>query len=199
MLFELHGHTTRYSKCSQMSPAEYIQAARKKGLQGICLTEHNTFWPEDEYKRFCHQAEGLVVINGNEQRCWDGDQIQGDFLVFGCRFQYWEPTAAQLIELVHRQGGIIIAAHPFRAGLGVSEELIYQLDLDALEVYSCSQEPWQTKLVYQAAKKMNIPVIAASDTHSPELVGCSTTEFTVAIQNEQDFVQAINRGQFNLT
>jgi len=196
MLFELHAHTTRYSSCSNMSPSEYIEIAREKGLAGICLTEHNTFWPEDEYRELCKEAEGLVVINGNEQRCWDGDIIQGDFLVFGCRFNLEKPTASQLIKLVHNAGGVVIAAHPFREMLGVSEDLIYQLDLDAIEVYSSNQEPWQTRLAISVSEKTGLPIISGSDAHEPQIVGYSVTRFTVQIKNEIDFVNAIRNREF---
>lgn len=196
MLFEVHAHTTKYSSCSHMSPGEYIKAAKGKELSGICLTEHCTFWPDDQYKELCNEADGLVIINGNEQRCWDRDVIQGDFLVFGCRFNFGQPTASQLIDLVHKDGGVVIAAHPFREMLGVSEDLIYQLDLDAIEVYSSNQEPWQTHLACSVAKKMGIPVISGSDAHVPELVGYTVTRFTVPIKDEKDFVNAIKNRQF---
>lgn len=196
MLFELHAHTNRYSSCGEMSPGEYIATARKIGLSGICLTEHNTFWPEDEYRELCNKADGLVIINGNEQRCWDGDIIQGDFLVFGCRFNLDRPKIDQLIRLVHNADGIIIAAHPFREMLGVREKLIYQLELDAIEVYSSNQEPWQTWLAFSVAEKMDIPVISGSDAHVSGLVGYAVTRFTVSIKNEMDFINAIKNRQF---
>lgn len=196
MLFELHAHTTRYSSCSHMSPEEYIGTAREKGLSGVCLTEHCTFWPEDEFAGLCSKSRGLVIINGNEQRCWDGEVIQGDFLVFGCRFNLERPTAGQLINLVHKEGGVVIAAHPFRDVLGVSEDLIYQLDLDAIEVYSSNQEPWQTKLALGIAEKMDIPVISGSDAHIADLVGYTITKFSVPIKNEMDFVNAIKNREF---
>lgn len=196
MLFELHAHTIRYSSCSHMSPEEYIKAAKEKGLTGICLTEHSMFWPEEEYRALCENVDGLVIINGNEQRCWDGDIIQGDFLVFGCRFRFEKPTAIELIDFVHKAGGVVIAAHPFRELLGVSEDLIYQLDIDAIEVYSSNQEPWQTVLACSIAKKKGIPVISGSDAHVPELVGYSVTRFTVPIKGEKDFVDAIKDRRF---
>lgn len=196
MFFELHAHTTRYSSCAHMSPEEYIIASKGKGLSGICLTEHNIFWPEDEFARLCSKSLGLVIINGNEQRCWDGEVIQGDFLVFGCRFNLERPTAGQLINLVHKEGGIVIAAHPFRDLLGVSEDLIYQLDLDAIEVYSSNQEPWQTQLAFSIAEKMDIPVISGSDAHVVDLVGYTITKFNVPIRNEMDFVNAIKNRKF---
>lgn len=196
MFFELHAHTTRYSSCSRMTPEEYIEAARKKSLSGICLTEHDNFWDEEEYKQFCEKAEGLIVINGNEKRCWDGDRIQGDFLVFGCKEDFGKITIDQLIKIVHRKGGIVIAAHPFREMLGVSEKLIYSLDLDAIEMYSSNQEPWQTKLAITVANKMKLPIIGASDAHIPELVGYSVTEFKIPVKNEQDFIKAIKNRQF---
>lgn len=192
----MHAHTTRYSGCSYMEPEVYIDAAREKGLGGICITEHNTFWPESEFNELCHYGKGLIIINGIEQRCWNGEVLQGDFLVYGCRFQLERPTIHQLIDIVHKSGGVVAAAHPFREGLGVSEKLVCQIDLDGLEIFSCNQEQWQTKLTVSIAQKMNIPVIAGSDAHMPEQVGYSVTEFTVPVKDEQDFVNAIKNRQF---
>lgn len=174
-----------------MSPEDYISAAKEKGLSGICLTEHDKFWPEDEYLELCKKNRGLVIINGNEKRCWDGEKIQGDFLVFGCRIDFEKPTIHQLTEAVHRLGGIVIAAHPFREMLGISEELIYQADLDAIEVYSSNIEQWQTQLACSIAKKKDLPVVGASDAHTKELVGFAVTKFDIPVKNEKDFVKAI--------
>lgn len=180
-----------------MSPQEYIKTAKKKGLDGICLTEHCKFWPEDEYLKLCDEANGLVIINGNEQRCWDGDEVTGDFLVFGCRFNLEKTTIEELIKAVHDSGGIIIAAHPFRAIYGVKEELIYKLELDAIEGYSSSMELWQMKLAELVSKKMNKPLIGSSDAHTKDLVGYSVTKFTVPVKDEKTFVDAIKNRQFS--
>lgn len=193
MLFDLHAHTDRYSACGKMTPEDYINAAKEKCLSGICLTEHDKFWPENEYMELCKKAKGLVIINGNEKRCWNGDKIQGDFLVFGCRVDFEKPTIHQLTEAVHRLGGIVIAAHPFREMLGISEELIYQADLDAIEVYSSNMELWQTRLACSIAEKMDISVVGSSDAHTKELVAFAVTEFTVPVKNEKDFVNAIKK------
>lgn len=196
MLFDLHAHTNRYSDCGQMSPEEYIEIARKKGLSGICLTEHDKFWPENEYLELCKTAKDLIIINGNEKRCWDGDAIQGDFLIFGCRIQPERLTIKRLTKIVHDAGGIVIAAHPFRSILGVTEELIYKIELDAIEAYSSNMEPWQTQLACSVAEKMNIPVVGSSDAHISKLVGYSTTKFNKPVKNEEDFVNAVKSRQF---
>ena len=40
MLLDLHNHT-RYSPDSRVSPAELVALARRAGLQGLAITDHN--------------------------------------------------------------------------------------------------------------------------------------------------------------
>ncbi len=44
MLIDIHIHTTRYSECSSLHPVDMAVAAKEAGLDGICLTEHQTVW-----------------------------------------------------------------------------------------------------------------------------------------------------------
>lgn len=198
MLFEMHAHTTRYSACGKMDPEEYIDTAREMAIGGLCFTEHNTFWDEDEIERLRRYAGDIVLINGNEQRCWEGDFIQGDFLVYGCRFRIERPEIHELVKIVHEKGGIIIAAHPFREMLGISAELISEIDLDGLEVHSSNQEPWQTGLAKKIAKERNLALVAGSDAHRSDYVGYSLTDFTAEIKDEKDLVRAIKNKQIKL-
>ena len=45
MLIDLHAHTYPKSDDSFVSVDELVDAARQHGLDGICLTEHDDFWP----------------------------------------------------------------------------------------------------------------------------------------------------------
>ena len=44
MLVDIHIHTSRYSECSSLHPIDMAVAAKEAGLDGICLTEHQTVW-----------------------------------------------------------------------------------------------------------------------------------------------------------
>ena len=63
MLIDLHCHTTAHSACSAVLPDDLVIAAKSAGLDGVCLTEHDAFWPL-ELVRALGEKHGLVVLRG---------------------------------------------------------------------------------------------------------------------------------------
>src|SRR5438270_3855805 len=114
MKFDLHMHTTRHSPDSSMDPFVMLRRARELGLDGLVITEHDWLWTEEELDELRAAAPGLVVLAGVEVSAWEGH-----FLAYGVG----DPFAlsrgmgvAELCREVHRQGGAVVAAHPFRFG-----------------------------------------------------------------------------------
>ena len=48
MLIDLHCHTFPLSQCSILTIDQLVDGARRRGLDGLCLTEHDRWWDEDE-------------------------------------------------------------------------------------------------------------------------------------------------------
>jgi len=69
MLLEMHCHTSRYSKCSQISPADLLSQVKKKELQGVIITEHHYLWREDDIKALRLEVEldkNFLIMAGHE-------------------------------------------------------------------------------------------------------------------------------------
>ena len=48
---DLHLHTRRYSPCAELVPPEEIaSSARRAGLSGVVLTDHDVLWSIEETK-----------------------------------------------------------------------------------------------------------------------------------------------------
>jgi len=94
VLIDLHVHTFPRSKCSNINPTELIQEARRIGLDGFCLTEHQVLWDLDEVERLADD-KGIKIFRGNEITT-----AQGDVLVFGL------DQDIQGIKSIERDGGI---------------------------------------------------------------------------------------------
>ena len=58
MLIDLHVHTSPRSLCSNIDPEELVQEAKRIGLDGFCLTEHQVLWDWEE-------VVGLPEIKGS--------------------------------------------------------------------------------------------------------------------------------------
>src|SRR5262249_26603158 len=133
MKFDLHMHTTRHSPDSQMEPAALLRRAREVGLDGVVITEHDWLWTEAELDELRGAACGLVVLAGIEVSA-----RQGHFLAYGVRNPFAVPHSIDVAELcreVHRQGGAVVAAHPFRWRQPFLDILRdHKPDLDGLEL-----------------------------------------------------------------
>ena len=202
-VFDLHIHTQKYSDCSFIHPDELIAQALEIGLKGFALTEHGMRWPDEEFTKLKKMAEphGLVLINGQEISARnEKNEMEGDFLVFGINYSLTgRYTALELAELVHNQGGVIIAAHPYKLSrrgktnyYGAGDK-IYQLPLDAIELYHPDHSSLAVSKAQKAMQKLGIPGVGGSDAHKIFDVGSCVTLFEHKIGSDADFVHQIRR------
>lgn len=202
-VFDLHIHTQKFSDCSFIHPEELIAQALEAGLNGFALTEHGMRWPDEEFAILQNLAQphGIVLINGQEISARnEKSEMEGDFLVFGVKQSLTgRYSAAELAELVHDQNGIIIAAHPYKLSrrgkthyYGAGDK-IYQLRLDAIELYHPDHSSLAVTKVEKAMQKLGIPGVGGSDAHKIFDVGSCVTLFEHKIGSDADFVHQIRR------
>src|SRR5438552_5288300 len=133
MKFDLHIHTSRHSPDSEIDPFVLVRRARRIGLDGIVITEHDWLWTEPELEELRAAQPGLVVLAGIEVSA-----LEGHFLVYGVHNPFALSRGIRVHELceeVHRQGGAVVAAHPFRWGQPFDEILEEERpELDGLEL-----------------------------------------------------------------
>jgi predicted metal-dependent phosphoesterase TrpH len=103
--YDLHLHT-RYSPDGTLGVADIIRIARKRGLDGIAITDHDTVRGGLEAVKL--KPEGIDVICGCEVNTDRGDVI-GLFLTEEIRSR----NHIAVIEEIHAQGGVVIVPHPF--------------------------------------------------------------------------------------
>src|SRR5258708_2867076 len=111
MKMDMHIHTTLHSPDSSMSPAVLARQAQAIDLDGIVITEHDWLWTEGELEDLRRTAPGLVILAGVEVSA-----REGHFLCYGVTEPHRVPRGigvANLCREVHRQGGVVVAAHPF--------------------------------------------------------------------------------------
>src|SRR5437870_1169016 len=140
MKFDLHMHTTRHSPDSDMDPLALVRRARQLGLNGVVITEHDWLWTENELDELRSAAPHLLVFAGVEVSA-----LEGHFLAYGVKNPFGLPRGigvADLCREVHRQGGAVVAAHPFRWGQPFDASLREQQpDLDGLELMTDHMDP----------------------------------------------------------
>ncbi|HMK47647.1 MAG TPA: PHP domain-containing protein [Methanocella sp.] len=103
--YDLHSHS-RYSKDGIMDVRDLIKIAKKRGLNGIAITDHDTIRGGMEAVKL--KPEGIDVICGCEVNTDRGDVI-GLFLTEDIKSR----EHVKVIEEIKAQGGVVIVPHPF--------------------------------------------------------------------------------------
>jgi|SRR5262245_2221646 len=191
MKFDLHLHTSRYSPDSQIDPFDLVRRAQEIGLDGVVITEHDRLWPEDELEGLRRAAPGLVVLAGVEI-----SGRNGDMLCYGVtdlenlrRGTPWGELSREVV----RQGGVAVAAHPYRWGQDfdalVNDE---RPDLAGLEMMSNNMDPdLRQRTAAFLERNPSFAALGNSDAHDIDVVGYCYTEFDGDVRTTADLVDAI--------
>jgi predicted metal-dependent phosphoesterase TrpH len=202
MIIDLHVHTCPASPCSSAPVDEIIQEAKRIGLDGICLTDHNHVWDPDEVEDL-RRKHAFLILRGNEITT-----DQGDMVVFGL-----EKAIKEIVKLkdlrqeVSGAKGFIIVAHPFRGfltfgigKLGLTPEEAMERPLfkyvDAVEVMNCKVTGKENRFAAMVAEGLNLPTTGGSDAHEVSEVGIFATRFSQVIANEKEFIEALRDGSY---
>jgi predicted metal-dependent phosphoesterase TrpH len=190
MKFDMHMHTNRHSHDGQMDPLSLVRQARQIGLDGVVITEHDWLWTAKELDELRAAEPQLVVLAGIECSC-----REGHFLVYGVTDPFALPAGigvAALCREVHRQGGAVVAAHPFRWNQPFDEILREERpELDGLELMSVNMDPDCRRRALQVQRDHKLAGVGNSDAHTTDVIGFCYTEFATAVRNMPDLVRAL--------
>lgn len=188
MLIDIHVHTT-FSPCSELEIDDILENALSRGLDGVCITDHNTM---DVRKVVSEgiQDNGLCVIIGMEY-----DTSEGDFLIFG-PFEDIKPgmSAQELLHHVHSSGGVAIAAHPFREERPVNERVLHCGMVDAVEAVNGRNSDLENAKIQAFLRRHPLIQSGGSDAHSLPELGSVATSIDMPVKTREDFILAVKSG-----
>ncbi|MGL4344101.1 MAG: PHP-associated domain-containing protein [Cellulosilyticaceae bacterium] len=189
MFIDTHMHCLEGSPDSFIKVAEIVARARELGLDGICITDHDSNSAR-AYALEYGQAHDFKIFVGVEILTYEGDIV-----VFGLDDLPTEKMHAQeLIDLVNAKGGVTIAAHPFRENNRGCGKVLKELKgLTAVEVFNGSTKAYNNLYAFATAVELGLATVAASDCHEVETVGRYCTGFVDAIETEADLIAAIKQ------
>ena len=186
MLFDLHVHSS-FSSCSRLCLDEILNKAQSRGLDGVCITDHDSMearhWIKDGL-----QANGLCVIVGQEYTT-----RQGDFLLFG-PYEHLLPglSATRLLNHVRSTGGAAIAAHPFRALRPVDEEILSSGLFRIIEEINGRNTPFENSQASSWLERSPLCPVGGSDAHSLQELGRVPVRCDMPILSRADLIQALH-------
>jgi predicted metal-dependent phosphoesterase TrpH len=190
LLIDLHCHTKVHSACSALTPDALVRAARLRGLDGVCITEHDALWALDDVRRLGEEME-FVVLRGMEVTT-----EVGHVLVFG--LERHDPAMAQLAELhriVRGEGALMYLAHPSRRYGTLPPDDLGAM-FDSVETQNGSEGMLQNDNASRMAASLRLPGIGGSDAHSAREVAVCATEFEAGVRDEAAFLAALRAGAY---
>src|SRR5262249_11994889 len=124
---------------------------------------------------------------------------EGHVLVYGVTNPFAVPRGIRMADLcreVHRQGGVAVAAHPFRWGQKFDEILRRDRpEFDGLELMSNNMDGDGRRRAARIRADHHLAGLGNSDAHHEDTLGCCYTEFPGTVRGMKDVVEAIRHRQ----
>jgi len=166
---EFHCHTI-YSKDSLTRPRDLVDTCRRKGIDRVVVTDHNT----TQGARAAHALDPELVIAGEEIMTTRGEILAA----FVSEEVPMGLSPQEAIRRLKDQGAFISISHPFdrwRAGGWQEDDLLEIVpEVDAIEVYnSRCMNPRFNRQARDFAETHNIAGTVGSDAHAAFELGRS--------------------------
>lgn len=194
--FDLHCHS-RFSSDGIAEPEELIEQARRIGLHGFAITDHNTSECVDYFEKHGYidpsgePVDGLLIIPGQEITT-----RAGHLLALGVNLPDIKGIdPAEAVARIHAEGGLAIPPHPFdNFRAGIRESVLDSLHIDALETFNaaCTFRRCNRQAAAYASKR-GLPMTASSDAHHAGALGTAYTMLEVESLNRANVLAAIKQ------
>ncbi len=168
----IHSSYSREGSPKTCSPELIVTAARRAGMDGICITDHDTMQGYRAALRIQRPGDPFILPG-----C-EVSTNRGHLLVLGVECEMKEGVDAhELVDWARSEGGVVSAPHPFYISTISTSWLARELSL-AVETYNAMASIliYPNPVARKFARKYRLPVTGGSDAHSYEMVGMGVTE-----------------------
>lgn len=204
MKIDMHCHVKEGSIDSKVGVEEYITILKQHGFQGMVVTDHDTY---NGYRYWKEHIKGkkhtdFVVLKGIEYDTRDA----GHILVImpeGVKMRLLEMRGmplALLIDLVHRNGGVLGPAHPCgEKYMSFTNARRYYLSpeiakrFDFVEAFNSCEPVESNAGAEKLAKKYGKVTTGGSDAHKPDCVGTGYTILPEPVTCETELISLIHK------
>ena len=184
MLIDFHTHSKGISRCCQIEGKDMVQVVLDNGMDGIILTNHydknyvqnhdslafaKKYISEYNSVRDYGMQMGVKVFFGIELTMAKHNNVH--MLIYGVSEEWvlqhsdiYDYTQKELYELVKKEGGVLVQAHPFRGGRDVLLDIKL---MDGVEV-NCHPLYDETHLnrLTEIARDNNLLLTCGGDFHA---------------------------------
>lgn len=205
MKFDMHCHTAEGSMDCKVPIDEYITRLKSAGFGGMLVTDHNSY---DGYRKWEKNITGnknddFVVLKAIEYDTIDAGHMliimpeEVKILILELRGL----PVRMLIDIVHKNGGIIGPAHPGgERHLSIMNtkrkksktELMRKFDF--VEVFNACESEASNRCAQELADQYQKPGFGGSDSHKAGCVGTAYTVLPDDVKHESDLIAYVKSG-----
>ena len=184
MLVDMHLHALPNSTDSFLTLEEIVSIAKSKGLDAICLTDHDSMGGREMAAEFSRQLDFPIFLGVEYFSLW------GDITAWGVdSFPDYRGDAQSFIDQVNAAGGFCVSCHPFRNNKrGFEDHLRDARGLHGVEVLNGSADMDANRTALRYCRELGLKAIGASDAHVPQQVGKYVTWLPEMVHELKDFV-----------
>ncbi|NCE64377.1 PHP domain-containing protein [Pseudoflavonifractor sp. 524-17] len=188
MLIDMHLHERTCSLDSALSLEEIVTLAKARGLDGVCITDHDSMGLREEAERYSRRVNFPIFVG------IEFFSLQGDITAWG--IDDYPPTrvdAQTFIDHVNAAGGFCVSCHPFRNNnRGLEDNLRRVKGLHGVEVLNGSTTLEANRTALSYCRQLGLQPIGASDAHVPGQVGKYVTWLPETVATLSDFVAQLH-------
>ena len=216
-LYETHVHSSQGSKCGKSPSQEMVRAYHAAGYAGMVLTDHFIFGntaidrtqPWEHQMREYYQAYldakptaeelDFDLIFGIEHAYGDGKEV----LIYGVELDFLlanpdipEITLDELVARVHKEGGIVIQAHPYRDRGYINMAVEPRADIvDGLEIYNTCNNPGEDVQALELGRTGDFIYTSGGDIHlaGDERIGLSGVLLPARVHSSKEFADVLKK------
>ena len=190
MFLDMHIHESTCSSDSRMTLAEIVETAKITGLDGLCITDHDSMGLREQAEAYSREIGFPIFVGVEYYSLW------GDITAFGIdTFPDTRIPAQDFIDQVNAAGGFCVACHPFRSNnRGLKEHLRDVHGLHGVEVLNGSTDLAANRLALARCRELGLAAIGASDAHWTSQVGVYATYVPGHPRTISELVQALHQG-----
>lgn len=189
MFIDPHVHV--FSPDATLSLKQLLREAELKEIDVVIVTDHDMFSRVGNPNRNSVRIFAGMEISSNE----------GHVLAYGITEAIPPLTIEEVLDRVHGQGGIAVAAHPYRhfekEGLEPSpysmKDKLFELDFDGIESINGFNNTKENRRSKKAAELLQVAKMGGSDAHSSGEVGKAYTVTRSDINSIEDFITAVRK------
>lgn len=214
--YETHLHTKHISKCAHSDVRENLEFYKKKGFDGVFITNHfldgninvdKTLPYAEQVEFYFSDYEKALELSseiGIKVFCGAELSYKGtDFLIYGLDKMWYlenpqimEMEKSKELEFMRDSGALVIQAHPFRMATYIDHIRIYTNSIHGMEVINANRSERENDMALYYATSYGLLMTAGSDNHmGKEQKKVAGMSFDTPLRDENDFIERVKKGE----